>query len=40
MSFLNRLLAATAAFACVHGVYAKFDLESSKNVVVYWGEQL
>ena len=40
MSFMNRLLAATAAFACVHGVYAKFDLESSKNVVVYWGEQL
>lgn len=37
MSFFTRALALTAALTSVGGAYAKLDLDSRDNVVVYWG---
>lgn len=37
MSFLQKALGLTTALACIGGTYAKLDLKSNSNVVVYWG---
>lgn len=37
MSFLQKALGLTTALACIGGAYAKLDLKSNSNVVVYWG---
>lgn len=37
MSFFTKALAVTAALSSIGGAYAKLDLKSSDNVVVYWG---
>lgn len=37
MSFFAKALAVTAALSSIGGAYAKLDLKSSDNVVVYWG---
>lgn len=37
MSLLQKALGLTTALACVGGAYAKLDLKSDSNVVVYWG---
>ncbi|PLB51890.1 class III chitinase [Aspergillus steynii IBT 23096] len=38
MSFLKNILALSMGMASLGGVYAKLDLSSSSNVVVYWGQ--
>ncbi|KAF9883953.1 hypothetical protein FE257_002635 [Aspergillus nanangensis] len=38
MAFMRNLLAISAAFASLGGAYAKLDLSSPSNVVVYWGQ--
>lgn len=37
MSFLKKVLALSLGIASLGEVYAKLDLSSSSNVVVYWG---
>ncbi|RAL01952.1 glycoside hydrolase family 18 protein [Aspergillus ibericus CBS 121593] len=38
MTFLKNLLAFSMGLASLGGAYAKLDLSSSNNVVVYWGQ--
>lgn len=37
MPFMKNLLALSAGLASLGGAYAKLDLATSNNVVVYWG---
>lgn len=37
MSFFTKALAVTVALSSIGGAYAKLDLKSRDNVVVYWG---
>lgn len=38
MTLLKNILAFSMGLASLGGAYAKLDLSSSNNVVVYWGE--
>lgn len=37
MTFFGRVLGVTAVLAWLGGAHAKLDLNSTSNVVVYWG---